>query len=499
MDSNLLYRRTVGALRERTGFNIYNNNIERLEDLDIFFLITDEAFNMLIGSQEVRNLWHLDGLRKEIASFDIEDKSKIIEVKMDEKGVRNFKIYKKEFIDYTGEKCFVFYGVDITDVISQKKKAEEVNRIKSEFLANISHEIRTSLVGILGFCEIMENRSGLLIQKESIETIHYCAKQLLGLVNDVLDLSRIEAGQVTIRQERFNLFRLIKKTAFAFQPRIEEKGLAFCLLIDERIPEEVIGDEVRLRQILNNLLLNAVQYTDEGYVKLEVVLEEEGKVGFKVYDTGRGIKENDVELVFRPFVRLAVAERESTGSGLGLAITKQMVELMGGNIWYKPNGDKGSIFGFSLPLKRVEEGKGMTEQEKDDISKSLYNLSSARQVLLVEDIAVNRKLISYMLKNLGYEVIDAENGKRCLEILQEKRPDVILLDMQMPVMDGYQTVRIIRQTEGIRDIPVVALTAYAMEGDGEKCLEAGCDYYLSKPFTQEQLKKVIEVCLSDRL
>ncbi|SHG39432.1 His Kinase A (phospho-acceptor) domain-containing protein [Thermosyntropha lipolytica DSM 11003] len=491
MDTNLVYCRTADVLKDKKDLDI-----KLIEALEAFFLVTDEDYNIVMDSKGVRDLWHLEELKKEIYAFKAENKEKIINLKIDGKQIKNFKLHREEFIDEKGERYLVFWGADITDIIREKDKAEQVGYIKSEFVASISHEVRNALVGILGFCEIMQNEEDKLKLREGIEIIHCCARQLLGLVNDVLDLSKIETRQIEIRKEKFNLFRLIKQTLFSLQPKIEKKGLALGLVIDEKIPEDVLGDEVRLRQVLNNLLLNAVQYTDEGYVKLEVNLLSEGEVQFAVYDTGIGIKEEDIGRVFRPFVRLRDGERRSGGSGLGLAITRELVSLMGGRIWYKPNGEKGSIFGFSLPLQEAQMEENM--MEKGWFDGFGYALTSCKQILLVEDIGVNRKLIGYMLKNLGYEVIDVENGQRCLEVLKEKRPDVILLDMQMPVLDGYQTVKIIRETEGIKDIPVIALTAYAMEGDGEKCLKAGCDYYLSKPFTQEQLKRALDICLYNK-
>lgn len=466
--------------------------LELVEELNSFFLITDEGFNMIAGSEEARHLWYTASLKNEIVSFSnlSEGQVKIINVKIKEDELRRFKIYAQKFIDNKGNCYLIFSGIDVTDIMNQKDKLEEASQIKTEFLANLSHEIRNSLVGILGFCELMQREELGSMQKESMEIVHYCATQLLGVVNNVLDLSKIESRQIQIKKEKFNLFNMIKQTVYSLEPQLKKKGLGFALIIDEKIPENVVGDEVRIRQILNNLLINAVKYTDEGYIKLEVI--EKGKqIQFGVYDTGRGIDKEDAERIFQPFVRIGTYGEEYIGSGLGLTITRQLVELMGGNIWFSPNEEKGSVFTFSLPLEKAGDGM-ICESGNNYAGPEKAGIYNNKKVLLVEDVAVNRKLVTYMLKNLGYEVITAENGQKCLEILQRDKPDVILMDMQMPVMNGYQAVGIIRQTEGIKDIPVIALTAYAMEGDGEKCIEAGCDYYLSKPFTQEQLKNMLK-------
>lgn len=466
--------------------------LEMVEELNSFFLITDEEFNMIAGSKEAGHLWHTAGLKNEVAYFSnlSEGQVKIIDVKINETEIRKFKIYAQRFMDNKGECYLIFSGTDVTDIMEQKDKLEETSRIKTDFLANLSHEIRNSLVGILGFCELMRREELGSMQKENVEIVHYCAKQLLGVVNNVLDLSKIESRQIQIKKEKFNLFNMIKQTVYSLEPQLKKKGLGFCLIIDEKMPDNVMGDEVRIRQILNNLLINAVKYTDTGYIKLEVI-EKDKEIQFWVYDTGRGIDQEDAKRIFQPFVRIGTYGEEDIGSGLGLTITKELVEIMGGNIWYKPNREKGSVFVFSLPLEKADDM--MIEESRNDYGWSQQvDISNNKKVLLVEDIAVNRKLVSYMLKNLGYEVITAENGQKCLEILHKHKPDVILMDMQMPVMNGYKAVSIIRETEGMKDIPVIALTAYAMEGDGEKCIAAGCDYYLSKPFTQEQLKNMLE-------
>lgn len=387
---------------------------------------------------------------------------------------------------------------DITELMEGKNKAIQANLAKSRFMATISHEIRTPLAGILGYCEILNQQRVNDQQKESIDTIQYCANQLLGLVNNLLDLSRIEVGQIEINNKVFNLRNMINKTVASVQPRIKEKKLDFSLEIRADIPENIKGDELRIRQILSNLLVNAVKYTDEGKISLAVSRAsvssyEEASIlplQISVYDTGIGIQENQIERLFEPFIQ---ADSTAGGTGLGLSISKHLAEVMGGHLWYEPNQDGGSVFSFILSLQQVTLEQ--IEESKINYKNSvLHNLR--RTVLLVEDMKINRKLVKFMLQDIGYDVLTAANGQACIELLDTIRPDVILMDMQMPVMDGYAATAIIRQSSEWNDIPVIALTAYAMKSDIDKCLQAGCNYYLSKPFTQEQLHQVLEASLS---
>ncbi len=386
---------------------------------------------------------------------------------------------------------------DISEIIKAESREKRANLAKSEFLANLSHEIRTPLVGILGFCELL-NKSKLQAEEiEYVETIEFCAHQLMGIVNKVLNLSKIEAREIEIDSNPFNLRELVIRTVNTLRPAMEKKGLSYSGEISPSIPPILIGDEVKIQQVLTNLLTNAIKYTERGYIKVSLGLDEQGPptpgfvtIKISIYDTGNGIEHKQLGHIFEPFVQLNKSE-EYSGVGLGLAISRKLVEAMGGGIWYEPNEEKGSIFSFSLSLA-IQEINSLGAPITHDKPREEKN----GQVLLVEDIAINRKLVSLMLKNMGYEVIEAANGQECIVELEKSSPDIIVMDMQMPILDGYEATKQIRNHAEFEHIPIIALTAYAMTSDVEKCLEAGCDYYLSKPFTQAQLAEVLDNCQS---
>jgi len=404
--------------------------------------------------------------------------------------------------DNGSSRNIVVAATDMSELVKSKNQAKQANLAKSEFLANISHEMRNSLVGILGFCEILsEEKLHFRKKEEGLKTIQSCAQQLLGLVNSMLDLSKIEIGQVEINKKCFNLKTMIKQVAFSLQPDLKKKGLGFQLDFHPDVPENILGDETKIRQILSNIVVNAVKYTDCGYIK--IVVSKHFSEDFSmfplrisVYDTGIGIYQDDIHKIFEPFIRAkSHSNREYEGTGLGLAISKQLVEIMGGTISYEPNKERGSVFSFVLPVQEVPLVRKIGESKSDyGVSKGKITSTSGLTILLAEDIKANRKLIKYMLEDIGHNVITAKNGEECINILKNTHPDIILMDMQMPVLNGYETTNIIRQSRQWKRIPVVALTAYAMTGDIEKCMQVGCDYYLSKPFTREQLYHVLSQC-----
>jgi PAS domain S-box-containing protein len=395
-------------------------------------------------------------------------------------------------------------ATDVSDLVKLKKEAEQSNQAKNEFLANVSHDLRTPLVGILGFCGLLMQEQMNPRQKESTDAIHYCAKQLLELVDNLLDLASIEARQVKIEAEVFNLKQTISQILGSFRPEIDTKGLDSGIEYPDEIPEYIVADQRKIKQVLSNLLSNAIKYTHYGYVKVAVKKYSETlknlrtiPIQISVIDTGIGIKPDDIQFIFEPFTRADNIEANNySGRGLGLAISKHLVEAMDGIIWYEPNQKEGSVFSFVLPVDEAEPSEQVEEcgqvYEPTPVSRARY---PSCKVLLAEDIKLNRQLISYMLEDMGYEVIAVENGAECIKTLDTMKPDAILMDMHMPVLNGYKTANIIRESDKWQDIPIIALTAYAMREDIDKCLKAGCNYYLSKPFTREQLGKVLDTCL----
>lgn len=411
--------------------------------------------------------------------------------------IKTFRINLYSTYYTHNEKYWVIILTDISELIEAQEREKKANLAKSEFLANLSHEIRTPLVGILGFCELLikEQKLGKK-ETEYVETIEFCAHHLMGLVNNVIDLSKIEVGEIEIEKKPFDLKNMVKQIVLSIQPELTKKSLACFQEIDENIPDLVIGDEIKVQQVITNLVTNAVKYTDTGYIKIHLsAYDFQGStdslnIRIAVSDTGPGIKSEQLDKIFSPFVQLNKLDN-CWGAGLGLAISKKLVEAMGGEISYRANGSRGSIFSFFVPLEKV-----VGQVNEPSFYYDYGNVMKEFKILLVEDIAVNRKLITYMLKDMGYEVIQAANGKECLEILPVTNPDLIIMDMQMPVLDGYETTRRIRRQLPWQNIPIIALTAHAMTSDIDKCIEAGCNYYLSKPFTQAQLHDVLTACLS---
>lgn len=413
------------------------------------------------------------------------------------KGFRSYRINFNKIMHLPTQTYYIALTLsDISKLVEAETREKNANLAKSEFLANLSHEIRTPLVGILGFCELLTKANLGVEELEYVETIEFCTHQLMGIVNKVLDLSKIEAGQIEINSKPFNIRQMVKKTISAMQPNIDKKGLNCIEDIDHNVPPYLIGDEVKIQQILTNLVANAIKYTENGYIKVGLSLDSYNlnnsnlvKIKISVYDTGNGIETHKASEIFNPFVQLNRSS-EYNGVGLGLAISKKLIEVMGGNIWYEPNGERGSIFSFSITLAKVDE-----EIKEPNISYDLKPIKNDIRVLLVEDVAISRKLISLMLKGMGYEVIEAANGEECLKKLNYSSPDIILMDMQMPILDGFATTKLIRKNRQYEDIPIIALTAYAMTSDITKCIEVGCNHYLSKPFTREQLVQLLDSCL----
>lgn len=425
----------------------------------------------------------------------------IQKIKTAEGEIKTFRVnLYTTYYSYATQKYWVLILNDISELIEAQEREKKANLAKSEFLANLSHEIRTPLVGILGFCELLTKQQQIGEREiEYVETIEFCAHHLMGLVNKVIDLSKIEAGEIELNKQPFDLKHMVKQLILSIQPELNKKNLACFHDIDLKIPDLLIGDEVKVRQVLSNLVANAIKYTDTGHIKINLTaynqLENSNILNVKisVSDTGPGIESEQLAKIFNPFVQLNKTDSCSRGAGLGLAISKKLVEAMGGEISYETNDSRGSIFSFTVPLEEVVE--------KISEPPSYYNhgqMKNQFKVLLVEDIAVNRKLISYMLKDMGYQVVQAANGQECLDMLHETNPDLIIMDMQMPVLDGYEATRQIRKKLLWQNIPIIALTAHAMASDIDKCLEAGCDYYLSKPFTQAQLYDVLVMCLSTK-
>jgi PAS domain S-box-containing protein len=372
-----------------------------------------------------------------------------------------------------------------------REEAEEANRSKSDFLANMSHEIRTPMNAVLGFTDLL--RRGYDKNEDDrrhyLGTIHSSGKHLLQLINDVLDLSKVESGRMEVERIDVTPHILVREVTTVLDVKAREKDIYLKFDVESPIPETIQSDPTRLRQIATNLISNSIKFTDEGGVTVALRLEpsEGGRVMIiDVRDTGIGIAEDKVEAIFDPFVQAdSSTTRHFGGTGLGLAISRKFARAMGGNLVATSKPGEGSVFRVTLDpgpiegVKMLEPADALAATEGiDEVSDETWTFSGGR-VLVVDDGEENRELVTLVLEEAGLEVIGAENGQVGFDKCRAEHFDVVLMDMQMPVMDGYTATTLLRQAG--MDLPIYALTANAMKGFEEKCLAAGCTGYLTKP------------------
>ncbi len=382
--------------------------------------------------------------------------------------------------------------------------AERASRAKSEFLANVSHELRTPMNAIIGMTDLALEESLSPLVREHLEVVHSNARVLLELLNEILDFSKLESGKFTLDSVPFDLNEVIQELSETLSYRAADKGLELITRIADEVPDSLRGDPLRLRQILMNLLANAIKFTEAGRVTLEVSVESqtprEAKLRFSVTDTGIGISPQDQERIFAPFTQVdASSTRRHGGTGLGLAIASDLTRAMAGNLTLKSELGRGSVFSFVVPLAvevklpahSLHDSTAEPVAAKDGKAAANRNGSQMR-VLLAEDMPANQKLILQVLGKRGHVVEVAANGREAVELASHAHFDVILMDLQMPTMDGFQATATIRKLPMNAQVPIVALTAHAMPGDRDRCIQAGMDDYLAKPLDVRKLVTVVE-------
>ncbi len=392
-----------------------------------------------------------------------------------------------------------------------RQKAEESDRLKSEFLANMSHEIRTPMNGVIGMTELVLETKLTDIQRDYLSSAHDSAESLMTIINQVLDFSKIEAAGIVLDMRPFDLRQTLEESMKPFVLQGESKGVAVSWNVAEEIPVRLIGDEGRLRQVMNNLVGNAVKFTAKGRVDINVFLEQLNRtehyltLHFQVSDTGIGIPPDKLESIFHPFTQVDMSTtRRYGGTGLGLAISNELVRLMNGRIWCENNEHAGSSFHFivqfnlddDLPAKeQAQESVAAIPVDATDADKQATSRTKSLRILLAEDSKVNQALASAMLGAWGHTVTMVNNGQEAVDSWRASPHefDLILMDVLMPELDGKEATAAIRRIEQEtgQHIPIVAITALAMKGDREACLKAGMDDYISKPIRQLELQSVI--------
>ncbi|HUQ70079.1 MAG TPA: PAS domain S-box protein, partial [Planctomycetaceae bacterium] len=380
---------------------------------------------------------------------------------------------------------------DVTERKRYEQSLQQANRAKSVFLANMSHEIRTPMNAILGFSQLMLRDADLTPrQGQYLGTINRSGEHLLALINDILEMSKIEAGRTTLNPSTFDLPALLKDLEMMFRVRTDEKKLSFSVETIGDVPRYIVTDINKLRQVFINVIGNAVKFTAEGGVGLRVRADRGGAAGpslrVEVEDTGPGISADELGKLFRHFEQTKTGQQTGTGTGLGLAISREFVRLMGGDITVSSQVGKGSVFVIHLPLK---EGEAQAVQAKDNPRHvlSLRPGQAACRVLIADDIEDNRQLLAQLLAPVGFDIRLATNGAEAVREFEHWRPQLALMDFRMPVMDGHEAIRQIRAMPGGGEVKIIAVTASAMDDNRQELMEVGADDFIGKPFREAEL------------
>jgi PAS domain S-box-containing protein len=417
---------------------------------------------------------------------------------------KNERVFPVDYVSTPiyGENHIISGSVVVFSDITERKKNEDklkqaikeanaANHSKSLFLANMSHELRTPLNAILGFTKLLKKSPNLNSQeKENLSTIRNSGQHLLTIINEILELSKIEAGKIDVKLIDFNFIDMIKDIEMMFESRYREKNLSFKINTQTDTPKYIKTDEQRLKQIIINLLGNSFKFTNKGSVELHISIKDE-KLYFEIIDTGIGIEESEIKNIFKPFEQVE-KNRHIAGSGLGLAITKELVERLGGEIGVESEINQGSKFWFYIQYEESHPNFVLEKVDENEVIEIKQN--SNNTILVVDDIKENRKLLSQMLSQNGFNIIEAVDGKDAIEKFKENRVDLIFMDILMPNIDGYEATQTIRMLS--REIPIITVSAHVFKEDEQKALDLGANEFISKPIDEMEVYRCLEKYLN---
>lgn len=503
---------------------MFDNSLDGIIQIDANFKLTysNMSASLLFGYEDVDNfIFAINDVKNDIFSsnikadvfFDIllkNKKIKIYETEMIRRDGSIFTALISMYVTVDSKTNTNFFEGTIID-ITERKKIEETERARettqrtldftSRFLANMSHEILTPLNAIIGMSGVLQETTLLDKQSEYVQVIATASRNLLHLINEILDYSKIKSGQMKLNSEIFNLEAMIDEVFSLFEASTAKKDIEFQRDIADDVPKILFSDQTRLRQVLINLLSNAFKFTHHGKISIRVFVKERRgekySLQFEISDTGIGIPLDKRNGLFDAFQQADNSiTRKYGGTGLGLSISKKIVEMLGGSIWIDPECQKGSIFCFTSQFILPCEADINVET-----SSKLENVSaqplSGKHILLVEDNEFNQMVALEVLKTYGVSIVVAENGKIAVDLLRDGgKFDLILMDIQMPIMDGFEATRIIRQELKMKHPPIAAMTAHVMISDRDKCIEMGMDAYLSKPIDRPKLESVLKKFLT---
>jgi signal transduction histidine kinase/ActR/RegA family two-component response regulator len=480
--------------------NHFSNGIS-VNDIDVQLreLLTECIIKLRKGCKVTIDSINMFGKDYVIQCFEIKD------------GYLLCTLYKSEDISISQEVYAVSKDMKDTKVVEQdlreklkrlqvqKEEAENANRVKSQFLANMCHELRIPMNSLVGTIQLLGTSNINEEQSKYIRIIKESADSLVKIINNILDISKIESGVVDLCHAPFDLRSTINDVYNNLLITGNYKGLEIGHYLDPNIDFQVIGDELKVKQVLGNLIDNAVKFTDNGYVSMRVHMvssnENTEKIRFIVKDSGVGIEEGVKDKIFQHFIQGNLpTKKKHNGTGLGLAISKQLAKLMNGDIYFESKAGEGSTFIFTCEFKRVHSIKDDAHLVSHIQSNPDYSSANQDKVILcVEDNIINQEVMEDIITRKGYKCLSAYNGKDALNILNTNNVDLILMDIQLPELNGFDTAEIIRnKSEKGREIPIVAMTAYAMHEDRNKCIQAGMNDYIAKPFDLENLYSILE-------